>query len=90
LISKDIWSQNQFDQALTCYFGYYKNPKNLNKIMNNSQPIFYYLCKWFSTKIKRIKNKNKFTSVVEIIIKGIISLIKVTNNTIILLHFRGD
>jgi hypothetical protein len=34
-----------FDQVLTCYFGYYKNPKNLNKILNNGQIFFYYFCK---------------------------------------------
>jgi hypothetical protein len=33
------------DQTLTCYFGYYKNPKNSNKFLNNSQFIFYYFCK---------------------------------------------
>jgi hypothetical protein len=75
-----------FVQGLTCYFGYYKNPKNLNKILNNSQPIFFIIF----AKIKRVKNKNKFTFVIEIIIKGIILLIKVNNNAIILWHFRGD
>jgi hypothetical protein len=76
---------------LTCYFGYYKNPKNPNKIMNNSQPIFYYFCKLFSIKIKGVKkNNNKITFVIEIIIKGIILLIKFNNDAIILLHFRGD
>jgi hypothetical protein len=77
-----------FDQALTCYFGYYKNPKNSNKIMNNSQLAFYYFCKSFSTKkIKRVKNKNKITFVFEIIIKGIILLIKSIINAIILFAF---
>jgi hypothetical protein len=44
----------------------------------------------FSTKINRVKNKNKFTFVIEIIIKYIILIMKINKNIIILIHFRSD
>jgi hypothetical protein len=45
--------------------------------------LIYMLCAHMRmkipTKIKRVKNKNKITFAIEIIIKGIILLIKVNN-----------